>query len=159
HKTSPQQCFRAGTSGISLQAPKEEASQMRGEGNVAHDRRQGDTLHEICPPNTRDVGQPTSFPVWGSLGRFPKRGNAQPEARFRKPTTDRPHSALMFAARFTLAHFSVSSAMSVLKSADEPPRIIPPRSTNCVFSLGSARPTLISLLSLSTIPAGVLAGA
>src|SRR5215813_2358053 len=40
------------------------------------------------------------------------------------------------------------------KSADEPPRIIPARSTNCVFSLGSARPALISLLSLSTIPAG-----
>src|SRR5215468_6118013 len=70
-----------------------------------------------------------------------------------------PQSALMFAARITLAHFSVSSVMSVLKSADEPPRIIPPRSASCVFSLGSARPALISLLSLSTIPAGVLAGA
>src|SRR5215813_4260682 len=51
HKTSPQQCSRAGTSGISLQAPKEEASQMRCEGNVAHDRRQG-----ICSPvNARRI--------------------------------------------------------------------------------------------------------
>src|SRR5262249_9594670 len=39
------------------------------------------------------------------------------------------HYGLMLAARITLAHFSVSSVMSVLKSADEPPRIIPPRST------------------------------
>src|SRR5262245_53681018 len=68
-------------------------------------------------------------------------------------------SGLMLAARITLPHFSVSSVMSVLKSADEPPRIIPPRSTSCVFTLGSARPALISLLSLSMIPAGVLAGA
>src|SRR5215471_11497870 len=69
------------------------------------------------------------------------------------------HSGLMWAARITFPHFSVSSVMSVLKSADEPPRIIPPRSTSCVFSLGSARPALISLLSLSTISAGVFAGA
>ena len=33
---------------------------------------------------------------------------------------DRPHSALMLAARITLAHFSVSSAMSLPKSAGEP---------------------------------------
>src|SRR5262249_12077016 len=59
------------------------------------------------------------------------------------------YSGLMLAARITFAHFSVSSVMSVLKSADEPPRIIPPRSTSCVFTLGSARPALISLLSLS----------
>ena len=33
---------------------------------------------------------------------------------------DRPHSALMPAARITLPHFSVSSAMSLPKSAGEP---------------------------------------
>jgi hypothetical protein len=31
-----------------------------------------------------------------------------------------PHSGLMFAARITLAHFSVSSAISLPKSAGEP---------------------------------------
>jgi|SRR5262245_9047175 len=42
-----------------------------------------------------------------------------------------PHqSALMFAARTTLAHFSVSSVMSLLKSPGEPPRIMPPRSVS-----------------------------
>src|SRR6516225_12099974 len=69
------------------------------------------------------------------------------------------HSALMLAARITLPHFSVSSVMSVLKSAGEPPRIMPPRSASCVFILGSTRPALTSLLSLSIIPAGVPAGA
>ena len=34
--------------------------------------------------------------------------------------TDRPHSGLMLAARITLPHFSVSSAMSLPKSAGEP---------------------------------------
>jgi hypothetical protein len=34
----------------------------------------------------------------------------------------------MLAVLITLAHFSVSSATSVLKSPGEPPRIMPPRS-------------------------------
>ena len=65
----------------------------------------------------------------------------------------------MFAARMTLPHFSVSSAMSLPKSAGEPGIKVPPRSASRTFSLGSARPALVSLLSLSTIPAGVFCGA
>ena len=67
-------------------------------------------------------------------------------------------SALMFAARTTLPHFSVSSAMSLPKSAGEPASAVPPRSASFASSLGSARAALISLLSLSTISAGVPLG-
>src|SRR5262249_28933452 len=59
----------------------------------------------------------------------------------------------------TLPHFSVSSAISLPKSAGEPASTVPPRSASRVFMLGSARPALISLLSLSTISAGVAFGA
>ena len=40
------------------------------------------------------------------------------------------YSGLMLAARITLPHFSVSSAMRILKSAGEPARIMPPRSAS-----------------------------
>ena len=36
------------------------------------------------------------------------------------------HSALMLAARITLPHFSVSSAMNLPKSAGEPENAVPP---------------------------------
>src|SRR6516225_4204351 len=49
--------------------------------------------------------------------------------------------------------------MNVPKSADEPVSIMPPSSVSLVFSLGSARPALISLLSLSMTSAGVFFGA
>src|SRR5215472_10201164 len=68
-------------------------------------------------------------------------------------------SGLMFAARTTLPHFSVSSATSLPKSAGEPTSGVPPRSASRVLILGSARPALISLLSFSTISAGVAFGA
>src|SRR5262245_41222282 len=57
------------------------------------------------------------------------------------------YSALILAARITLRHFSVSSAMSFPKSASR------------VFVLGSASAALTSLLSVSTISLGVLLGA
>ncbi len=70
------------------------------------------------------------------------------------------HSALMPANLTTLPHLSVSSAMSLPNSAGElandcrrPGRQAVP------LILGSARPALISLLSLSTISAGVFLGA
>src|SRR5262249_40490548 len=69
------------------------------------------------------------------------------------------HSGLMFAVLITLPHFSVSSAMSLPKSVGEPTSGVPPRSASRVVILGSARPALISLLSLSTISAGVVFGA
>ena len=69
------------------------------------------------------------------------------------------HSGLMPANLITLPHFSVSSAMSLPKSAGEPASTVPPRSASRALILGSARPALISLLSLSTISAGVFLGA
>jgi hypothetical protein len=68
-------------------------------------------------------------------------------------------SALMLAARITLAHFSVSSAMSFPKSAGEPGSEAALRSANRALNLGSASPALISLLSLSIISTGVFFGA
>ena len=73
-------------------------------------------------------------------------------------TADRHHSALMLAARITLRHFSVSSAMSLPKSAGESVSTSPPRSASRALILGSARAALISLLSLSMISAGVFRG-
>src|SRR5262249_177526 len=69
------------------------------------------------------------------------------------------YSALIPAARIPLPHFSVSSAMSLPKSAGEPASNMPPMSASCVLILGSARPALISLLSLSTTSMGVVLGA
>src|SRR5262249_33961852 len=69
------------------------------------------------------------------------------------------HSALMLAARITLPHFSVSSAMSLLKSAGEPASAELPKSASRALILGSARPALISWLRFSTISIGVLGGA
>src|SRR5262245_41096884 len=68
-------------------------------------------------------------------------------------------SALIPAARITLPHFSVSAAMNSPKSAGEPTSGVPPRSASRSLILGSARPALISLLSLSTISTGVFLGA
>src|SRR5499426_1267327 len=70
-------------------------------------------------------------------------------------TADRPHSALMLRARMTLPHFSVSSAMSLPKSAGEPTNAVPPRSASRALILGSARPALMASLSLSIICDGV----
>src|SRR6266446_6227451 len=69
------------------------------------------------------------------------------------------HSALMSANLTTLAHFSVSSAMSLPKSAGEPESIRPPRSASRAFILGSASAALTCLLSVSTISLGVPLGA
>src|SRR6266566_5885172 len=65
----------------------------------------------------------------------------------------RDHSGLMSANLITLPHFSVSSVTSLPKSAGEPTSTVPPRSASRAFSFGSARPALISLLSLSMISA------
>src|ERR1700732_3197106 len=63
--------------------------------------------------------------------------------------SDRPYSGLMLAARITLAHFSVSSAMSLAQFPGEPAIVPPPKSGSRAFNVGSARPALISLLILS----------
>src|SRR5439155_13335311 len=59
----------------------------------------------------------------------------------------------------TLAHFSVSLTISRLKSAGVLGIGVPPKSSSRAFILGSARAALTSLLSLSTILAGVAFGA
>src|SRR5258708_2802005 len=69
------------------------------------------------------------------------------------------HSGLRLAARTTLPHFSVSSAMSWPNAAGEPASASPPMSANRAFILGSASAALISWLSLSMISGGVLLGA
>jgi len=63
----------------------------------------------------------------------------------------RAHAGLMLAARITLAHFSVSSAMNLLKPAGDNANTVPPKSAIRAFSFGSARLALISLLSLSIV--------
>src|SRR6267142_5808684 len=69
------------------------------------------------------------------------------------------HAGLMLAARIAFAHFSVSSAMNLPKPAGDSANTVPPKSAIRAFSLGSARPALISLLSLSMTPTGVPLGA
>src|SRR6516225_7231663 len=70
------------------------------------------------------------------------------------------HQSAFTPANFTtLPHFSVSSAMSLPKSAGEPGSAVAPHSASRAFNLGSARAALISVLSLSAISAGVLRGA
>src|SRR5260370_39641288 len=69
------------------------------------------------------------------------------------------YSALLLAARITLAHFSVSSAMSLPTSAGESAHSPPPSFARCVLILGPARPPLLPLVSLSTISVGAFFGA
>src|SRR5262245_22919160 len=75
----------------------------------------------------------------------------------RRTGTD--YSGLMFATRIKLPHFSVSSAMSLANSAGEPGSAVPPNSASRALIFGSAKPALISLLSLSMISACVFLGA
>src|SRR5262249_8504635 len=59
----------------------------------------------------------------------------------------------------TFAHFSVSSSMSLPKSAGELASAVAPKSESFVLILGSTSAALISLLSLSMISTGVFLGA
>src|SRR5215472_11768516 len=58
----------------------------------------------------------------------------------------------------TFVHFSVSSAMNLPHSAGDIGIGSPPKSASRALIVGSARPALIALLSLSTISAGVFLG-
>src|SRR6478609_10127151 len=69
------------------------------------------------------------------------------------------YSGLMLAARITLPHFSVSSAMNFPSSAGVIGIGTAPMSANCAAIFGSARDTLISMLRLLTISAAVFLGA
>jgi len=65
----------------------------------------------------------------------------------------------MPAARITLPHRSVSSAISLAKSAGEPGMPSAPCASSRALIVGSASAALTSRLSLLTISAGVLRGA
>src|SRR5262249_31099066 len=83
-----------------------------------------------------------------------------PGSRFARPGRQQPHhSALMPANLITLPHFSVSSAMSLLKSAGEQAIAVPPRSAIRALILGFTSAALISMLSLLMISGGVFLGA
>src|SRR5262249_30846780 len=69
------------------------------------------------------------------------------------------HSGLIPATLITLAHFAVSSEMSLPKSAGEPPSVVPPRSANCALILGSASAALISLFRFLIVSTGGVFGA
>ena len=71
---------------------------------------------------------------------------------------DQPHSGLILEVFITLPHFSVSSAISLPNWAGDPGSGVPPRSARRAFILGSSRAALTSLLSWSTISAGVAHG-
>src|SRR6266576_604706 len=89
-----------------------------------------------------------------------ERGRHSPNGRlWNVPAVIPSQSGLAPENLTTLAHFSVSSAMSFPKSAGESASPMLPRSASRALILGSARPALISLLSLSTISAGVFLGA
>src|SRR5713226_7514607 len=85
-------------------------------------------------------------------------GNGSSLISSRRPAD---HSALILVPEnsTTLPHFSTSLAMNLPKSAGEPGSGVPPSSAIRAFVLGSAKPALSSLLSLSTISAGVPLGA
>src|SRR5262249_48055653 len=68
-------------------------------------------------------------------------------------------SGLMPADLTTFAHFSVSSSMSLPKSAGELAIAMAPKSASLVLILGSTSAALISLLSRSMISTGVFLGA
>ena len=67
------------------------------------------------------------------------------------------HCTLMLAARITLPHFSVSSAMRFLKSAGEPEIAVAQVGKPCLH-LTIGKPALISLLSLSMMSIGRISG-
>src|SRR5262249_1030042 len=94
-------------------------------------------------------------PRASSIGSFDHLVGAGDDSRRQR----RGQSALMPVNFTTLPHFSVSSAMSLPKSAGESASTSPPSSARRAFILGSARPALISVLSFSTISAGVAFGA
>src|SRR4249920_1646396 len=88
-----------------------------------------------------------------TAGKF--HGPPPDDGRDRKFPT---HSALMLAARITLAHLSVSSMTSLVNSPGETTSTEPPRSPMRPLITGSARPLFTSLLRISIVAAGVSFG-
>jgi len=86
-------------------------------------------------------------------------GRSREQAKSLAGMKGRAYSSLMPANLMSLAHFTVSSAICLPKSAGEPGSTVPPRPASRPLSLGSARAALISLLSRSTISGRVFLGA
>src|SRR6516164_674613 len=98
-----------------------------------------------APPRSSNKGgrAPSHGPngaVADSLDEAKAAFRAAWEAAASLSVSDEAHSALMLAARMTLPHFSVSSAISFPKSPGEPERTVIPRSVNRALTTGLARP-------------------
>src|SRR5215470_1804628 len=91
----------------------------------------------------------------------PKRSSRGPFAyrNYDSAAKEQHHSGVIPANLTTLPHFSLSSAKSFPNSAGVLTKTLPPKSASRARIFGSARPALISLLSLLTISAGVFLGA
>src|SRR5262245_10792549 len=117
--------------------------------------------HVRCPLCGRYRGEKPKWPEGPEMSPMIHLRHRPDRFRYRG-VTEHPaahYSGLILAARITLPHFSVSSAINLPKSAGESASTSPPSSASRALSLGSARPALISLLSFSTISAGVFLGA
>src|SRR5262249_41278000 len=107
---------------------------------------------------------------WCALGRaynsvrskkkaLPKQGQERSAVSFAERdlwnvgATMTAYSALMLAARITLPHFSVSSAISFPNSAGDNASTVPPKVASLALIFGSASAALISLLSFSMLRA------
>src|SRR6516225_6398537 len=110
----------------------------------------------LRPRETRDRRQRGR--ARGQMQKFAagKFHSALPDGR---RSASRHHSSLLFAARITLPHFSISSVMSFPKSAGEPGSGVLPKLASREFIFGSAKAALTSLLSLLMISVGVFLGA
>src|ERR1700716_3192763 len=98
--------------------------------------------------------------VEAAVGAFSRRSPASCRARQGEERQSKGrYSALAPENLTTLAHFSVSSAMILPKSAGEPTATMPPRSAIRALNLGSASAALTPLLMTSMISAGVPLGA
>ena len=109
-------------------------------------------------PTELPVQAPVKYPIGGQSkdgdgsGTYPATSPAPSRRRSDRMTHqsdldgERTHSVLMFAVRITLLHFSISEAMSLLKSADDPGKTSAPSSAKRACSFGSTNPALISSL-------------
>src|SRR5262245_4082868 len=129
---------------------------VRAGGRDRHDQTHRPRWIGLRPSDARDGRQRSS--ACGEMQKL-SAGKYHSALPAFQATVSRHHSGLILAARITLPHFSVSSAISLPKSAGEPTNTVPPSSASLALILGSARPALISWLSLTMISAGVLLGA
>src|SRR5262245_29661300 len=129
----------------------------RSSATVAEVGRRGGKAPVVAPGRRR--GRRGVAAIYEAVGRHPAARTGFRHSRNETLWNVRLHqSALAPENLITSAHFSVSVAMNLAKSEDEPGNTAAPRSANRAFSFGSARPALISLLSLSTISVGVFLG-